>query len=134
MLLLILISPVSKMVNMGIFMLVTGIALLVLGGLLSFFTIKDKTRGLLKVFLILTGASAAGITVSVLLHNAVYGLFIYWFGGDFWDRIGLPDEPVFFILGLVVCPLAFIVGTIGSIVVALKHRRMSETEVPERSE
>jgi hypothetical protein len=130
MLLFVFIQPPVKMFNMGIFMAVGGIALVILGTLLIFFTVKDRTRGLLRAFLILAGASTVGITVSVVLHNAIYGLFIYFFGVDFWDRVGLPDEPVFFILGLVVCPLAFIVGTVGSIVVAIRQRRVSETGTP----
>ena len=106
----------------------TGIFLLVLGGLLTFFTIMDKTLGLLRAFLILTGASAAVIPVSVVLHNAVYALFIHLLGGNFGERTGLQDEPVFFFLGLVICPVAFIAGSIGSIVLALKHHRASEKE------
>jgi hypothetical protein len=67
---------------------------------------------LLRVFLILTGASAAGITVGVILHNVVYGLCISLFSVDFWERIGLVDEPVFFVFALIVCPVALLVGSI----------------------
>ena len=61
------------------FFLGAGIAFLLLGALLIYFTLKGRTRGLLKKFLLLTGASAAGIPVGVVLHNIVYGLFIYFF-------------------------------------------------------
>ena len=43
-----------------------------------------------------------------------------FFGEGFWERIGIEDEPVFFILAIVVCPLGFLVGTIGSIVHLVK--------------
>lgn len=91
-----------------------------LGVALIFLTVKEKIGGILKKFLILTGASSVGFFVSVSLHNAVYGLFIHWFGVDFWDRIGLADEPVFFIMTIFVCPIGFLVGAVGSIALAIK--------------
>ena len=90
---------------------------------LVFLTLKGKVRGMLKKFLILTGASSAGFFVSVLLHNLIYGLFIYWFGPDFWQRIGLGDEPFFFIVAIFVCPIGFLVGVIGSIILFIKERK-----------
>ena len=97
-----------------------GVALVVL-------TVKGKVEGTRKKFLLLTGASAAGIFVSIFLHNAIYGLFIYFFGAGFWDRI-VPggDEPVFFIMATIVCPIGFLVGAVGSIVLAIKKYRMAK--------
>jgi hypothetical protein len=95
-----------------------GVALIVL-------TVKEKVGGTLKKFFLLTGASAAGFFVSILLHNAIYGLLIYWFGANFWDRIGLGDEPFFFFVAILVCPIGFLVGVIGSIVLAIKRSRMT---------
>ena len=63
---------------------------------------------------------AVGLPIGVVLHNLVYGLFIYFFGEHFWDRIGMSDEPVFFVLAIVVCPIAFIVGVVGSIVLTVR--------------
>jgi len=97
-----------------------------LGVALIFFTVKEKVGGVPKEFLLLTGASAAGIFVSILLHNAIYGLFIHFFGAGFWDRIGVGDEPVFFIMATIVCPLAFLVGSVGTIVLAIKKLRTAE--------
>ena len=105
------------------FITTSGAVFFLLGVALIFFTVKEKVGGTLKKFLLLTGASAAGVFVSVLLHNAIYGLFIHFFGADFWDRIGPGDEPVFFIMAIFVCPAAFIVGTVGSIVLAVKKSR-----------
>lgn len=89
-----------------------GVALIVL-------TVKEKIGGVLKKSFLLTGASAAGFFVSILLHNAIYGLFIYWFGTDFWNG---GDEPFFFIVAVIVCPLGFLVGAIWSIV--LRYRKV----------
>jgi len=78
-------------------------------------------RGLkmLKRFLMVTGISFGVFIISVFLHNAIYGLFILWFGEDFWDRIGIGDEPVFFIIALL-SVVAFAVGIIGSLVIFIK--------------
>ena len=104
-------------------LLVLGISLLALGGAIIYLTIKEKLTGLQMVFMLLTGASASGITVCVLLHNAIYGLFIYWFGAGFWNGIGLTDEPVFFFLGIVFFPITLLVGIIGGIVLVLRNKR-----------
>ena len=103
------------LVPMAVFCLL-GLALLIL-------TLKEKVAGKLKKFLLLTGASALGFFVFVLLHNFVYGLFVYFFGPDFWVRIGLGDEPFFFIMAIFVCPIGFLVGVIGTIVLLIKQRK-----------
>jgi hypothetical protein len=103
-------------ITAGILFLLLGIALLVLSA-------KGKPRSLLKKFLILTGAAAAGIPVSAALHNAIYGLLIHFFGEGFWDRNGLGDEPFFFILAIIVCPIGFWVGVAGSVVQHIKGGR-----------
>jgi hypothetical protein len=54
----------------------------------------------LKKYLILAGASAAGFFIFVILHNLVSGL--------------VGEEPVFFVLAVLVCPIGFVVGVVGS--------------------
>ncbi|MCX6009756.1 MAG: hypothetical protein NTW48_06980 [Chloroflexi bacterium] len=76
-----------------------------------------------KKFLILTGSAAAGILVSMLLHNLVYGAFIQWFGEGFWERTGLEDEPFFFMMAVFVCPLAYLVRTVGSIATIIRRKK-----------
>jgi hypothetical protein len=88
-----------------------------LGTALLVFTLREKVTGRLKVFFLLTAASAAGVFVFILLHNLVYGLLSYFFGEDFWHG---GDEPVFFILAVIVCPLGFLVGAVGSIVLRIR--------------
>ena len=123
--------PTFRELLMGfLFITISGTAFFLLGVALILLTVKEKVGGMLKKFFILTGASAIGIPVSIFLHNAIYGLFIYWFGADFWDRIGLGDEPVFFIIATIVCPLGFLVGAVGSIVLAIKRRRMVKESLP----
>jgi hypothetical protein len=93
---------------------------LVLGVILIVLTAKRKVSGKPKAFLLLTGSSAVGLPVFAVLHNLVYGLFIMWFGEDFWGPGG--DEPFFFILATMVCPIAFLVGVVGTVVLAAKNK------------
>jgi len=78
-------------------------------------------RGLrrLKTFLLITGISLAAFIISVFLHNVIYGLFIHFLGADFWERIGIGDEPVFFFIALL-SVVTFVVGLIGSLVIFIK--------------
>jgi len=93
-----------------------------LGIVLIVLAMKGEPREMLRKFLILTGLSSSGFFVSILLHNFIYGLFIYLFGSDFWQRIGLGDEPVFFFLAIIVCPIGFLIGMVGSIVMFVKKK------------
>ena len=116
--------PAARELFMGfLFLAISGAVFLLLGVALIVLTVRGKVAGTLKKFFLLTGASAAGVFVSVLLHGAVYALFIYFFGADFWDRIGLGDEPFFFIMAIFVCPIGFLVGAVGSVVLFIKRRR-----------
>ncbi len=119
----VLIPPVRESIMNFHFLIISGVIFSLLGGALIFWTAKGRMGGLQGKFLILTGASAVGIFVSVLLHNVIYGLFIYWFGAGFWDRIGLSDEPFFFFMGIIVCPAAFLIGAVGTMVLAIKRAR-----------
>jgi hypothetical protein len=99
-----------------------------LGITLIVLTVKKKVEGTGKAFLLLTGASAVGMPVFVILHNLVYALLILWFGEDFWGTGG--DEPVFFILGIIVCPLAFLVGVVGTIVLNIRNKQQATARIP----
>lgn len=101
----------------GIVLSCLGIALIVLAS-------KAKFTKISKAFFILTGASATGIVVSSVLHNLVYALLIKLFGEGFLAGIG--DEPVFFILATIICPLALLVGIIGTIVLIVKKKVMTQ--------
>lgn len=90
-----------------------GIALIVLAA-------KAKFTKIARTFFILTGVSALGIGIATVLHNLVYGLLIKLFGESIWSGGG--DEPFFFILATIVCPLIFLTGTIGSITVIARKR------------
>lgn len=116
--------PSSVAIKRAMFPILAVLALIffLLGIALIVFTVKEKVKGRLKKFLILTGACSTGFLVSIILHNLIYGLFIVLFGADFWTRIGLGDEPLFFIIAIIICPIGFLVGVIGSIVLFIKKK------------
>jgi hypothetical protein len=115
--------PAAREAIANVFMAISGAALFFLGAALILLAVKRQPPATPRRFLILSGASAAGIPASVLLHNAIYGLLIHWFGHDFWDRIGLADEPVFFFLAILICPASFLVGAIGTVLLATRRPR-----------
>ena len=84
--------------------------LLVLGGLLLYLSITARPEKKIRIFLLLSGSSAVGIPVFVLLHNAVQGLVTLVAGPD------AVDEPFFFTLAVIVSPLGLLVGLTGSLV------------------
>jgi len=81
--------------------------------------LSERGLRMLRIFLLVAGISLGAFIISVFLHNAIYGLFILWFGEDFWNRIGIGDEPVFFFIALLSI-VAFAVGIIGSLVIFIK--------------
>jgi hypothetical protein len=85
------------------------VVLIGLGVTLLVLTVKTKVRGTLNKFLLLTGSTAVGLPIFVILHNLVSGLFNI-------------EEAVFFILATLVCPLGFLVGVVGTIVLAIKNK------------
>jgi hypothetical protein len=108
------------------FMIIPSYALLSLLGItLIVLAAKAKLTKISKVFIILTGSGAAGTGISIVLHNLLFGLFIVLFGEGFWERIGIGDEPVFFILATIIFPLVLLVGIIGSIILIARKRVLS---------
>ncbi len=80
-----------------------------LGAILLFLTLKAGAPGKQGKFMLLTGAAAVGFIVFGLLHNLVSGLLNV-------------EEPVFFILAVIVCPVGFLVGAVGNIVLGVRNR------------
>jgi hypothetical protein len=104
--------------------IITGVAfraiLSILGIVLIILGAKGKFVKIARVFFILTGASALGMGLSMILHNLVFALLIKLFGESIFGSMG--DEPVFFILATIICPLALLVGAIGSIILISKKK------------
>ena len=77
-----------------------------------------KLQGRLRIFVMMMAGSVLGFFVAVLLHNAIYAVV-------FVKLLEKPDfdEPVFFIIAVVVCPIVFVVGAVGALVTLLRQRR-----------
>jgi hypothetical protein len=82
------------------------IVLCTLSAALVILTLKIKEPLLQRISFLMTGLAALAVPVFAILHNVVYGLFFAGKGGD---------EAFFFILAVIVCPILFAVGMLGSI-------------------
>ena len=103
----------------GIFSLL-GLALMVC-------VIKEKEKRILKIFLLLTSSSALGFFVFVFLHNAFYAFGILTEGIPVLNYLMEGIGVVFFLVAVIGCPLGFLVGTIGTIVLLIKGRKKQKS-------
>lgn len=116
----------------GTFMIISGVILVILGSMLIGLTLVQKVKGKLKKLLILTGASAAGFFVFVLLHNIFYAL------GQVASHITILSylmkafEVVFFLVAIFASPIGFLIGVIGTIVLLNKKRKMLQKNTPDK--
>lgn len=118
-------SPVFRSYVSPAFMIVSWLIFFLLGVALIFFTVREKVEGKLQKFLILTGASAAGFLVSVLLHNFLYGLGIVIGHIILLNYLIETLHILFFFIAVFVCPSGFLIGVVGSIVLFIKKRKGS---------
>ena len=113
-LLLMLFPDIGTFLGPGILLVwslltLSGVGLIIL----TFKRFKEKSR--LKVFLLITGFSAAGFFAGVALHNAFYAL------GTISAHLPLLPallsflEVTFFLAAVILCPLGLLTGLIGSI-------------------
>jgi len=75
-----------------------------------------------KKFLILLGASALGFFVFALLHNAFYAITILTSHIAALSHLMEAFHIISFIIAVFLCPAAFLVGAVGSIVCAIRGR------------
>jgi hypothetical protein len=112
---IILARPIRKLLMPYGFLGVIAV-FMILGVILIVLTIQKDVAGTSGVFLLLTGASAAGMSIFAILHNLVTAVVIKLF------KVSTKfDEPVFFILAVLVCPLGFLVGAVGNIVLGISQ-------------
>ncbi len=79
-----------------------------------------------RKFLILLGASVLAFFVFVFLHNAFYALTIVTSHIAVLSHLMEAFHVIFFIIAVLLCPAAFLVGIAGSIICAIKsHHTMS---------
>ena len=95
--------------------LLLGLALLVLSA-------RWQARTLLRTFWILVGASTAGAALGSVLHNVFYALAE---ATNNWPVLSTAMEVLegaFFLIATLLCPVAFLVGTVGAIVLIVRRR------------
>ena len=108
----------------GTFMIISGVILVILGSVLIGLTLVQKVEGKLKKFLILTGASAAGFFVFALLHNIFFALEQITNHIIILNYLMKALEVIFFLIAIFACPIGFLIGLIGTIIMFNKKRKM----------
>jgi len=116
--------PVIREFFIGSLFLLPPIIFFLLGVALMFLIWKGKLKkGMLKKFLILTGASSTGFFVGIFLHNMFYALNIITSHIIVLKYLTEALHVGFFIIAIIVCPIGFLVGMVGSIVLLIKKKR-----------
>jgi len=93
-----------------------GLALLIL-------SVRWKQRTLLRVFWILAGASTTGSALGSVLHNAFYALATVTGNWPILSAAIEVLEVAFFLVATLLCPVAFLVSTVGAIVLLVRRSR-----------
>lgn len=118
----IFVIPVVRELFKGPQFLLPFIIFSILGGVLVFLTLKKKVKGKLKKFLILTGASAAGFFIGIFLHNFLYAAAVLTSHIAVLHYLFEVLHAIFFFLAILVCPIGFLVGAVGSAVLLLSKK------------
>ena len=93
------------------------------GVALLFFTLREKVGKKLKKFLLLTGGGATGFFLSILLHNFLYALGVMTSHLPLLSGFFEILHAIFFMIAVFVCPIVFLVGMIGTIVLLLREKK-----------
>ena len=97
-----------------------GLALLIL-------SVRWKQHTLLRTFWILAGASTTGFALGSVLHNAFYALATVTGKWPILSAAMEVLEVAFFLFATVLCPVAFLVGTVGAIVLIVRRSGRAAT-------
>lgn len=114
--------PAFRSLMRSYFLILTGTFFL-LGVALLFLALKQKMEKTLKKFLILTGASAVGFFVFSVLHNLFYAFGILTEHIIVLKYLMEFLHVASFLIAIFVCPIAFLVGVVGSIVMFIKNKK-----------
>ena len=117
------IPVVNKLISGSIIFLLPFVIFFILGIVLIFLTLKQKIDGILKRFLMLTGASATGFFVFVFLHNMFYALGIVTNEIPILSFIMVFSHVACFMIAIFICPLVFVIGAMGSIIVFINKEK-----------
>lgn len=115
--------PVVGEIFKGPLFLLPFIVFFLLGLILVFLTLKKKRKGKLEKLLLLTGVSASGVFIGILLHNLLYALGMIVDNVIFLKYLVEALHVIFFFLAILVCPIGFLIGMVGSSVLFIKKKR-----------
>jgi len=118
--LLTMLLPIMRRLMRPVFLSLMALCFL-LGLALMVLALRWRQVGLLRTFWILTGASTTGLAVGTVLHNAFHGLGTVTGGWPILHAVMQRLEVAFFLLAVLVCPVAFLVGAIGAVVVIVRR-------------
>jgi len=117
------VPPVTEFVQGPLLFLTPFIIFSLLGAFLIFLTVKSKVKGKHRKLLMLTGVSAAGFFVGIVLHNFLYALAIITSHIIILKYIFEFLHVIFFILATIICPLGFLIGAVGCATIFIRIRK-----------
>jgi len=81
--------------------------------------IAKEKKGKLKIYLMLTSISAVIPLIATILHNLFYGLAITF---ENFKQVFDILSATFFMISIIVVPVVFIVGVVGSLIILKRER------------
>jgi hypothetical protein len=94
---------------------VLAFASMILGIVLNSLTIKYNLKGKLALFFIMVGTSSIGVLLFSILHNIFYAFAVVFSDITFMKIIFDFLHIMSFIIAVIICPVAFVVGAVGSL-------------------
>ena len=95
-----------------------------LGIFLTILVKKGKIKGRLRKMLLLTGISSSGVFIGVLLHNFLYALTTITQHISLLSKLLEILHVIFFIFATIACPIGFIIGIVGSLLLFNKKKKL----------
>ncbi len=120
------ILPVRGLLQGSELFLVPFITFFLLGLVLLILTLKSEIKQPLKKYLLLTSVSAVGVLVFVFLHNAFYALGVVAENIKILKILAEAFHVIFFFIAIIIAPIGFLVGVIGSIKYITKLNQTNE--------
>ena len=95
---------------------IAGLIFFILGIVLLILTLKKKKKNKQRKFLLMTSIGSIGVLAGSILHNLLYAMAILTQETLLLSWLFEFLHAAFFIFSLIVCPILFIVGTIGTVI------------------
>lgn len=105
------------------FIFVSWVIFILLGLIYTISIYKSKIKNKIVKYMLLSGWASILIIVGILLHNLFYGLAVWQVDNhpalsQFFETM----EITFFFFSIIICPIVYIIGVIGSIIIYIKNK------------